>query len=134
MLDTNVVLDAWVFKDPGMASVLDALATGTVAWLASARMRDELARTLGYRQLERWKPDTAQVLAQFDHWAETHDTPPPCPLDLRCSDPDDQVFLDLALHLRARWLLTHDRALLRLARRARTRGVLILRPNEWRPP
>jgi putative PIN family toxin of toxin-antitoxin system len=132
VLDTNVVLDAWVFKDPGMAALLGALTAGHVRWLSCAAMRDELARTLGYRNLERWRPDATAVLAQFDRWAELRDMPPHGPLDLRCSDPDDQVFLDLALHVGARWLITHDRALLRLARRARARGVSILRPADWR--
>jgi predicted nucleic acid-binding protein len=49
---------------------------------------------------------------------------------LRCRDADDQVFIDLALVHRARWLLTRDKALLALARRARPLGTEILRP--WR--
>jgi predicted nucleic acid-binding protein len=52
---------------------------------------------------------------------------------LRCSDPDDQVFIDLAAEAGARWLLTHDRALLRLARRARALGVQIAQPQSWKP-
>ena len=41
----------------------------------------------------------------------------------RCTDPDDQKFLDLALHAHAKWLVSRDKALLRLARKARPLGL-----------
>jgi predicted nucleic acid-binding protein len=55
-------------------------------------------------------------------------------LALHCTDPDDQVFIDLALVAGARWLVTQDRALLRLARRAALRGVVIVPPARWPGP
>jgi predicted nucleic acid-binding protein len=51
----------------------------------------------------------------FQH-ATFVDEPPRC--SLRCKDPDDQVFIDLAVHVGARWLFSKDAALLKLARRA----------------
>ena len=45
-----------------------------------------------------------------------------------CSDRDDQKFLDLAYTARADWLVTKDKALLKLARRARRDGLKILLP------
>ena len=45
-----------------------------------------------------------------------------------CSDRDDQKFLDLAYTARADWLVTRDKALLKLARRARRDGLKILAP------
>ena len=50
---------------------------------------------------------------------------------LRCSDPDDQMFIDLAMAHGANGLLTRDRAVLRLALRARSFGVLIATPEVW---
>jgi predicted nucleic acid-binding protein len=92
-------------------------------------MREELLRTLGYAPLARWRPVPEQVLAAFDRWSVacavplTQGTP-----GLTCSDPDDQVFLDLGLAQPTRWLVTHDRALLRLARAARHHGLRVVRP------
>lgn len=129
VLDTNTVLDWLVFKDASMAPVVAALHDGTLRWLACPEMRTELVRTLAYRTLARWLPDTEYVLATFDRYADLLPAPPPAPQHMRCSDPDDQVFLDLALANRAKWLLTHDRALLRLARRARPLGLLIVTPK-----
>jgi uncharacterized protein len=134
VLDTNTVLDWLVFEDPGIAAMGAALQSGHLRWLACGAMREELARTLAYRSLARWNPDSERTLATFDRYAEIWPTPPPAPLNLRCSDPDDQVFLDLALAHHAHWLLSHDRALLRLARRARAHGVCITQPRHWAPP
>ena len=41
VLDTNAVLDGWLFKDLGMVDVLRALDGRHMVWLATARMRNE---------------------------------------------------------------------------------------------
>lgn len=131
VLDTNTVLDWLVFRDAGMAPVVTAVQDGAMRWLACAAMREELTRTLSYRSLVKWQPDSEYALAMFDRHALLAPPPAASPPPLRCSDPDDQVFLDLALAHGARWLLTHDRALLRLARRVRPLGLLITAPKNW---
>jgi predicted nucleic acid-binding protein len=127
VLDTNVVLDWLVFRDPAVATLAQAVATGAMRWLATPAMRAELARMLAHASLARWRPDSGQALAVFDRCARHCATAPPS--RLRCSDADDQIFIDLALAERAGWLLTHDRALLRLARRARALGLRIAPPG-----
>jgi predicted nucleic acid-binding protein len=130
ILDTNVVLDWLVFDDPGVAAVAQAIEGGAIEWVACPRMRDELERTLGYPALARWAPDCERSLSRFDQHAVVLAPPATLP-SLRCSDPDDQVFLDLAAAAGSRWLLTHDRALLRLAKRARAFGLQIVKPQGW---
>jgi predicted nucleic acid-binding protein len=131
VLDTNTVLDWLVFEDASVAGVVAAIEGGQLRWLACDAMRDELVRTLTYRSLARWEPDSERTLSTFDRYVELVGQPWPAPLNPRCSDPDDQVFIDLALEHQARWLLTHDRALLRLAKRARIRGVCITQARHW---
>jgi len=131
-LDTNVLLDWLVFDETSVALIVAAVESQTVRWVACDSMRVEFNRTLGYDNLARWKPDRERALASFDRHAAIEPVPPTLPL-LRCSDPDDQVFLDLAVATGSRWLLTHDRALLRLAKRARALGVEIMRPTAWKP-
>jgi len=129
VLDTNAVLDWLVFRNPGMQAWVQAIESGRLHWLACAAMRDELTRTLNYAQLARWQPEPGQVLAAFDRWSVACAVPTSQRAPgLICSDPDDQVFLDLGLAQKARWLVTHDRALLRLARAARRYGLLVVRP------
>jgi predicted nucleic acid-binding protein len=94
-------------------------------------MRTELAYMLGHPRLSRWNPQREQALAVFDRHAELVDDPVATQPALRCRDPDDQVFIDLALAQRAGWLLTRDKALLALARRAGPLGTTILRPDAW---
>ena len=42
VIDTNIVLDLFVFKDPLAQPLAQALATQTYKWIATAPMRDEL--------------------------------------------------------------------------------------------
>ena len=133
VLDTNVVLDWLVFKDVGVAALASAVEQGRLRWLACPAMRQELVRTLDYRSLARWQPDSERVLSIFDTLADLRPEPPAVALPLRCSDPDDQVFLDLALVNAAGWLVSHDKALLRLARRVQQLGLLIVPPKGWQP-
>jgi predicted nucleic acid-binding protein len=132
VLDTNAVLDWMLFRDPGMAACAAAIEAGAVRWLACPRAISELEATLRKPALARWNPDSEQVLTRTRSLASLCPDPMPGPAPaLRCTDPDDQPFLDLALARRARWLLTHDRALLKLAGRSAMRGLLIARPVAW---
>jgi uncharacterized protein len=132
VLDTNAVLDWLVFGDPGMAAVAAAIQAGEVRWLVCPRMRDELMRALGYASLAKWQPNAALVLGQFDQFAITCAPPTTAPTTPRCTDGDDQVFIDLALGTQAMWLVTHDRALLKLAKKAWALRLAIVRPMVWR--
>jgi len=53
---------------------------------------------------------------------------------MRCTDPDDQKFIDLAATSGAQWLISRDRAVLKLRKRAFALAQLrIVSPAEWRP-
>jgi predicted nucleic acid-binding protein len=135
VLDTNVVLDWLVFADPRSAAAGAAIAGGLVHWLASAAMRHELERVLARGRLGARQPETDAALAQWDRHATMIEARAPLAQSgWRCSDPDDQKFIDLALHCGAAALLTRDRALLRLARRARAAGLAIVPAEAWAPP
>jgi putative PIN family toxin of toxin-antitoxin system len=131
VLDTNVVLDWLVFRNPVCQPLQAALERGAVRWLASAAMRDELAHVLQRGLGPRWPVDDTAWQAAWDRHAATA-TPPVAPAHWpRCTDPDDQKFIELAIGLSARWLITRDRALLKLARRSRAYGVEVLTPERW---
>ena len=132
VIDTNVVLDLFVFHDPRVQRLHLHLARQQLRWLATVAMMDELADVLGRPLIARACPNPALALAQARAWC-TLVAPPDAPSIAApvCADPDDQIFIDLAWCWPASWLLTRDRALLDLAARAQARQVGIMTPARW---
>jgi putative PIN family toxin of toxin-antitoxin system len=118
VLDTNIVLDAFVFDDPAARPLKQALASSQLQWLATKAMRDELERVLGYPKIlprmAFYKVSAAHVLAQFDGQALLVDTAPRA--SAICKDPDDQKFIDLAVSHKA-LLLSKDNAVICMKKR-----------------
>ena len=135
VLDTNVVLDWLVFRNPGVLPVVQAIEQGAMRWLGCPGIRAELAHVLLHAPLGGRRTDPEQVLTSVDRLMVMASTPSAMPLIRpRCSDPQDQIFIDLALAEGAQWLLSRDRAVLKLARKTRSQGLLIQRPEEWQWP
>jgi uncharacterized protein len=132
VLDTNVVLDWLVFSEPSVAALADAVTCRRVRWLATAAMRDEMAHVLGRGLAAARGADPALVAAAWDRHCTQRPPAPPAAAHLRCTDTDDQKFIDLALASGARWLISRDRTVLKLRRRAATHGVVIIPPDQWR--
>jgi predicted nucleic acid-binding protein len=135
VLDTQTLLDWQFFGNPGCAAWRPP-SPATWRWLATAAMRDELAHVLARGFPARWRTPAEQVLAFFDEHATLVEPPAAGgagagALILCCTDPDDQKFIDLALALRPAMLVSRDRAVLKLARRAADHGVTILPPQRW---
>lgn len=133
VIDTNALLDWLVFADPAVAALACAVTNGQVRWVATTEMLDELSSVLARPLAECWeiarkRALTLNAAALCEHW------PGPTPqasVGLRCRDPADQKFVDLAVACRARALITRDRALLDLRRRAQALGVSIVAPAQW---
>ena len=125
VVDTNIVLDLFVFKDPATAPLLDALHSGRLRWLATAPMRQELERVLDYPQIAKrrafYQITPAQVMAQFDGLAQLTGVPAKAPVT--CKDPDDQKFIDLAVCHKA-LVLSKDQAVLCMAKRLLALGTI----------
>ena len=126
VIDTNAVLDLFVFDDPAARALLPLLRDGAAQWIATAAMRDELQRVLTYPHIARRWESTAisaeSVLAEFD--TLTLIKPAAARAAFVCKDPDDQQFIDLALAWQA-LLLSKDRAVLSMARRMARLGVVV---------
>ncbi len=124
VLDTNVVLDAFVFNDPATQALQGALAQGGVHWLTTGPMRDELERVLAYpniaARLVRSSLSADAVLARFDAGTQLMEAAPKAAVT--CRDADDQKFIDLAVAHQA-VLLSRDHAVLCMARRLAPLGV-----------
>jgi putative PIN family toxin of toxin-antitoxin system len=134
VLDTNVVLDWLLFRDASCAGLAGSLQQGQLLWHATPSMRSELASVIQRRELQRWSPDCERILSRFDGLTRLCAEAPSAAQGtgrLRSRDPDDQKFIDLAVRIKATWLLSRDRALLQLAGPAREIGLRILTPAHW---
>ena len=124
VIDTNIALDLLVFADPACVPLQAALDAGELRWLATTAMRDELARVLGYPQivprLAHYGRTVEAVLADFDRQSQRVGAAPRA--SVVCRDPDDQIFIDLAVAHRAP-LRSKDRAVLALRKRLAALGV-----------
>lgn len=118
VLDTNVWLDWLVFDDPGIAPVAAAVAAGRAEVVIDDAVEAELARVLDYPFKDRTlsAQRQAECLARCRSIARGVDVGATMPLP-KCSDPEDQKFLELAAAAGAAYLVTKDRALLDLAGR-----------------
>ena len=145
VLDSNVVLGLFWFEDPALSVLKTALRERALTWWACAPMREELVHVMhrdGFRHASRAattaatprNPDAAaqRVLEAFDSLAQVTPSMPNL-TNPRCSDSDDQVFIDLALGLRAQWLFSRDTAVLKLRRKVLAlTGCHIMRPEDWK--
>jgi len=131
VIDTNVVLDLWVFQDPRTESLRDALAQGTLKWIATEPMREELKRVLAYSHIHlrliKLERSPQEVLGRFDALVMLKDIAPKATYS--CKDHDDQKFIDLAAQFQAR-LVSKDKYVLTMKNRLRRLNVSVM--PEWR--
>ncbi|MFM8467641.1 MAG: putative toxin-antitoxin system toxin component, PIN family [Oxalobacteraceae bacterium] len=138
VLDTNVCLDLFMFRDLRWQALLAPLVRGEVEAFTRHDCRREFELVLAY---DKWKLSTqaqSEILMEFDQHirryaggddAAAGDTASGLPV---CKDSDDQKFLEVALACRADVLITKDKALLKLARKtARLGQFTILPPESW---
>jgi putative PIN family toxin of toxin-antitoxin system len=126
VLDTNIVLDLWLYNDPATPALLAALTAKEVQWVATQVMRDELERVLAYphivQRMLKSNITTEHILAQFDAYAVLKPVAAKAPYT--CKDADDQKFVDLAAATQAQ-LISKDKAVLTLRNRMARIGVAV---------
>jgi putative PIN family toxin of toxin-antitoxin system len=132
VLDSNVWIDILVFDDDATRPIHAALERGELHAVIDSRCLAELARVLDYPQFVARAVDKAVLLAAVARLAtlearqDVSNSAPPLP---KCRDRDDQKFLELAHAAKAEWLVSKDRALLKLNKRTtRDFGFRIAEP------
>lgn len=126
VLDTNIVLDLWLYQDPATPALLEALENKFVQWLATQIMRDELERVLAYthiaQRLALSQLTAEDILAHFDAHAQL--MPIAAKAMFVCKDGDDQKFIDLAAQHTTQ-LISKDKAVLTMRNRMARLGVAV---------
>jgi uncharacterized protein len=135
VLDTNVVLDLLHFDDATARPLRHALEAGRLHCVVTDATLDEWRRVLGYPDFSLDPARQAALVARYRELSTVIEmgeavaglphqgTPihygrkPVWSRMPRCSDPDDQKFIELAAAARAEALVSKDRAVLKLRRR-----------------
>lgn len=138
VLDTNVVLDWLVFKDPRIAELQRAYDEQKLEFITHAPALAELRRVLAYPQFKLAEDGQRAVMEDYESRVRIVSLPEGATMvDLgmpagfpRCKDCDDDHFIALAYHHRADAVVSKDRAVLDLAKRVRKFGVTILSPQQ----
>lgn len=134
VLDTNVCLDLFVFRDPRWSALMQALQDRSVDAYTREDCRAEWQAVLDYPHLALRVQDKAALCEEFDRLLQclpiTEVNTFGLPL---CTDRDDQKFLELALQCRAHVLVSKDKAVLKLGKRTLRQGMFsIVQPQHWR--
>lgn len=134
ILDTQIVMDWLVFNEQSLLPLITAVESRHLHWTTTEAMRAELLHVIGRGVAARYAPDVGRVQAAFEQHCRLVPEPELSIARPRCSDTDDQKFIDLGLALAATqpvWLLSRDRAVLKVAKRAAKLGLPILSPAAW---
>ena len=133
VLDTNTVMALWFFEDPALEPLRGWLDAGHARLLSREDALEELRRELAYTQFNcPSKQQKALLDAYRAQVTATVATAPPRAELPRCRDSDDQKFLEIARDGAACWLLTRDKALLRLNRHRLLRDrFIVITPERW---
>lgn len=131
-------LDLFVFAEPQAAALRVALQSGRIQAVTRSDCREEWLRVLHYPNLPITAANRHVISARFDalvRWLPAAESTCDTALSLpRCADPDDQMFLELAQAAGARWLVSKDNELLRLAPRCKRDALFwIGLPQLWSP-
>lgn len=141
VLDSNIWVDILIFDDAVARPIRAALEAGRLDAIISPACREELRRVLDYPQFARYAVDVQAALAWVDRVtrsvADPAETTPAARTQgetfvPRCKDRDDQKFLALADAASVAYLVSKDRAVLKLKRRmAKYCDVAVLPPKQF---
>ncbi len=137
VLDTNTIMALWVFEDPKLALLRQAIDEQSIKLASSPAALEELRRVLAYRQFAIAAQRQSDLLARYTDRCKVFNTRtdpalPNHPALPKCADQDDQKFLELARDALASHLLTRDKLLLKLNRHRLIRPLFtVLTPEAF---
>ena len=134
VLDTNVALDVFVFgQNPLLAPLREAIADDLVALAVSDETLTEFGHILRLDKIRIEPAERRQsVLEVYRDRVEIYEVAPERAAP-KCKDPDDQMFLELAVQHNAAALISRDKAILKLRKRVAKLELVtqLLTPEQW---
>jgi len=125
VLDTNVLLDIFVFNDFRAIHLKQALIDRQVDTLATSKTLEEFADVISRPLFCLEQEVQDRILSQWHSIARVLDDETLLIAPWQCQDPDDQVFLNLAYTAKPSLLISKDNEVLKLANRAIKEDLLI---------
>lgn len=121
IIDTNVLLDLFVFEDQRATFLQEEINNKKAQMVYCPEMIEEFSDVLGRTQFGLSDARQKEILRCWQDMGTLipiHEQAP-----LQCSDPDDQIFIHLAYQLRPAILVSKDRALINLRKRLVILGI-----------
>lgn len=118
VLDTNVLLDLYVFNDPRTEALKTDIESNALDLLTCNQAMAELADVLIRPKFKLTTERCQEILA---HWQANARSVPDSEIQIapwRCKDKADQIFLDLAWTFRPCTLISKDLQVLKFSKRA----------------
>lgn len=111
VFDTNTIISALLFPRGQLSWIRRHWPSNQVTPFLSNETATEIIRVLSYAKFQLDKHEVEALLSDFLPFAETVSTVPVSKIS-KCRDPDDQIFIDLAVCGQAAILVTGDKDLL----------------------
>ncbi len=135
VIDTNVLLDCFYWKNPEVEPVFERICSGELCPLRSEAVLREFAEVLGRPA---FGLDDSRLESALQSWCalsvpvdETGLEQVEAALTVRCRDPLDQKFFTLAVAGRARLLISRDKLVLKAGKKLRRFRVAVLAPKDF---
>ena len=125
ILDTNILLDIFVFEDVRADRLRNAVLNRQIKTYSHQTSAEELRDVISRPLFALEEARQAEVMRQWQSLSQSIEDPKLEAAPWKCQDPDDQIFLDLAFTVRPSILISKDNAVLKLATRALKEGVWI---------
>ncbi len=130
VLDTNVCLDLFAFRDPRWISIMSGLKDKSLLASTRADCREEWLAVLQYPHLPVDDLNRGAIVASFDEFIPVEEfSAKPIRLPV-CTDKDDQKFLEHSRDAEVDVLVSKDKALLKLARKTKALGLFAIETPE----
>ena len=125
ILDTNILLDIFVFEDVRADRLRNAVLNRQIKTYSNQTSLEELRDVISRPLFALEEGQQVKIMGQWQSLSQSIEDLKLKAAPWKCQDPDDQVFLDLAFTVRPSILISKDNAVLRLATRALKEGVWI---------
>lgn len=129
VLDTNIILDLFLFKDAKVQPLALAIHEGKILPVGHFDTFAELADVISRSQFHLTQKEQDEVL---DLWVRSHLLIQD-PLEKKsfCKDPDDDKFFNLACLAKAAYLISKDKKVLKTRSKLKPFGCCVIPPEKF---